>query len=98
MIEHVVLFRFSQNTTQQQRNKVISQLRALKGKIPGIVDLQCNHNFNQQSNRGFEIGLTVRLESRDALLAYGPHEEHRKVTAYMAEVGLEERVVVDFAL
>lgn len=98
MVEHVVLFKFSNGTTKEQKDYVITRLRALKNKIPGVLDVQCNYNFNDRNNGGFEIGLTVRLENRDALLTYNPHEEHMKVAAYMIEVGLVEHIVVDFEL
>jgi hypothetical protein len=93
-----VLFKFNDQTTREQKDSVIAGFRALRNKISGIVDLQCDYNFNERSNQGFEIGLTVRLENKEALSAYGPHEEHRKVASYMREVGLREHIVVDFEL
>lgn len=97
MIDHLVLLKFGAATTQDQKDAVIRSLRSLQGKVPGIVDLRCNYNFSERS-QGFEIGLTARFETKEALQAYGPHPEHQKVVSHMREVGLTDMIVVDFEI
>jgi len=95
MVEHIVLLKFSDQTTAEQRESVVQGLRGLQGVIPGILDLQCNYNISTR-NQGYQIGLTVRFLDEDAVAAYGSHPEHQKVVALMHEVGVLPPLVVDF--
>ncbi|MEH7304116.1 MULTISPECIES: Dabb family protein [Bacillaceae] len=97
MIEHVVIIKFDKMTTREHKDNVIQQLRSLVNSIPGIVDLRCNHNFSER-NQGFDIGLTIRFESMEALKAYGPHPEHQKVISCMIEAGMTDIIIVDFEI
>lgn len=78
MIEHIVLFRWTEQSSEEARNKVLMELRGLRSKIPGIVDLSCGTNFCDRS-KGYTHGLVVRFTDRAALQAYGPHPEHQRV-------------------
>ena len=52
----------------------MAELRGLKGKIAGIVDLSCGPNFSDLANC-YTHGLVVRFTDRAALEAYGPHPD-----------------------
>ena len=78
MIEHLVLFRWNADASAEAVTRVMEELRALKGQIPGIRDLTCGENFSPRS-QGFTHALAVRLEDRAALEAYGPHPAHQRV-------------------
>ncbi|BCJ86828.1 Dabb family protein [Effusibacillus dendaii] len=97
MVEHLVLFKFSETTTNEQKDAIIAQARQLKEAIPGIVDLKCGRNFSDRS-KGFEVGLSVRFENRQALEAYGPHPKHQELVAKLREIGMQETIVVDFPI
>ncbi|WCK52990.1 Dabb family protein [Aneurinibacillus sp. Ricciae_BoGa-3] len=97
MVEHIVLFKFSEGTQKDQKDEAIHKIKNLKHEIPGILDLQSNYNFST-SNQGFEIGLTVRLETKEALEAYGPHPKHQALVAYLKEIGLTDLIIVDFEI
>jgi hypothetical protein len=78
MIEHIVLFRWAEGASPDAVNRVVTELRELKGKIPGILDLSCGTNFCDRA-KGYTHGLVVRFANRAALDAYGPHPEHQRV-------------------
>jgi hypothetical protein len=78
MIEHIVLFRWTEEASQEAINSAVAELRKLKGKVPGIVDLSCGVNFCDRA-KGYTHGLVVRLTDRAALEAYGPHPDHQRV-------------------
>jgi hypothetical protein len=78
MIEHIVLFRWTEAASEEAKNEIMAELRRLKGKIPGIIDLSCGTNFCDRS-KGYTHGLVVRFTDRAALEAYGPHPEHQRV-------------------
>jgi hypothetical protein len=78
MVEHIVLFRWTAEASQEAMDSAVTELRKLKGKIPGIVDLSCGANFSDRA-KGYTHGLVVRFADRSALEAYTPHPEHQRV-------------------
>ncbi|WP_078428642.1 Dabb family protein [Alkalihalobacterium alkalinitrilicum] len=97
MIEHIVGFKFNENTTSEQKAEIIKRAKTLKDDIPGIVSLAVGTNFSERS-KGFELGLTVRFENREALEVYGPHPKHQELVSYLKEVGLTDILVLDFEI
>ena len=78
MIEHIVLFRWTKEASQEAIDSALAELRGLKGKIAGVVDLSCGANLSEWA-KGYTHGLVVRLTDRAALEAYYPHPEHQRV-------------------
>jgi hypothetical protein len=77
-VVHIVLFQWKADASSDAIDLAMEGLRALKPKIPGIVDLTCGPNFTDRS-KGFTHGLVVRFTGRAALETYGPHPEHQRV-------------------
>jgi Stress responsive A/B Barrel Domain. len=46
MVEHILLLRWTEEASQEAIDSVLAELRGLKGKIEGIVDLSCGANFS----------------------------------------------------
>lgn len=78
MIEHIVLFKWSEAATPELISKALDGLRTLKQNVPGIVDLTCGENFSQRS-QGFTHGMVVRFHDRAGLESYVPHPNHQKI-------------------
>lgn len=97
MIEHIVLFKFENSTTKEQKDEGLVRLRQLKNELPGILDIQANYNFTDRG-KGYEIGLTVRFVDHAAFEYYGPSSEHQAVVSYLKEIGLVDTLAVDFAI
>jgi heme-degrading monooxygenase HmoA len=97
LVEHIVLIKFRPEVTETEKAEIVSRLKSLKSVIPGILDIQAGRNFSTR-NQGFEVGLTVRFENREALEAYGPHPRHQEVVKRMQELGVENLIAVDFEL
>ncbi len=95
MVEHMVLLKFSADTPAAARVEVIRRLLELKDEVPGIVEMTAGENFSQRS-QGFQVGLLVRFEHREALQPIGQHPKHQAVYKYMESVGLEDIIAVDF--
>lgn len=97
MIDHIVLVKFSEATTQEQLQEVVDRFRALRPHLSGIVDLQAGLNFSPK-NQGYQVVLSVRFEDRAALEAYGPNPQHQEVAAFIREVGREDSIIVDIEI
>ncbi len=95
MVEHIVLLKFSPETTDEQKEELIRRTLLLKEIIPGIVDIQQGMNFSNRS-QGYEVGLTVRFKDRASLENYGPHPAHQETVSYLKDIGVEDSIIVDF--
>ena len=80
MIEHLVWFKLKPEVTSEQTRDLLEGLRALPAQIPGILHLACGEDFSGRS-QGYQVGLVVRFESREALANYGPHPAHETFIA-----------------
>jgi hypothetical protein len=94
MIDHIVLVKFSEKTTQDQLQEVVTRFKALKGHLTGIVDLQAGLNFSDK-NQGYQVVLSIRFEDQAALDAYVPHPKHQAIAAFIREVGRVDSIVAD---
>ena len=97
MVEHIVLFRWADEASQDAIASAVTELRGLKGKIEGIVDLSCGENFSDRS-KGFTHGLVVRFTNRAALEAYGPHPEHQRVVQNFINPIRADILALDYTL
>jgi hypothetical protein len=97
MVEHIVLIKFSPETTKEQKEELIRRTLQLKNMIPGILDIQQGFNFSNRS-QGYEIGLTVRFKDKASLDHYGPHPAHQEIVTYLKKIGTEDSIIVDFHL
>lgn len=97
MVEHIVFFKFDPKTTQAQKEEAITQLKGLKEQLPGILDIQAGLNFSERS-QGYELGLTVRFDSKESLINYGPSDEHQEVVRFLESIGNTDKLVVDFEI
>lgn len=97
MIDHIVLVKFSETTTNEQLLEVVERFKALRSQLTGIIDLQAGLNFSEK-NQGYQVVLSVRFEDRAALEAYGPNPQHQAVAAFIREVGRVDSIVVDIEI
>ncbi|OXM87705.1 Dabb family protein [Paenibacillus rigui] len=97
MIDHIVLVKFGESTTQEQLQEVVDRFKALRSHLTGIVDLQAGINFSEK-NQGYQVVLSVRFEDRAALQAYGPNPQHQEVAAFIREVGRVDSLIVDIEI
>ncbi|MFK7693928.1 Dabb family protein [Paenibacillus sp. HJGM_3] len=97
MIDHIVLVKFAETTTQEQLTEVVTRFRALRPHLKGVVDLQAGINFSEKS-QGYQVLLSVRFEDRAALEAYGPNPEHQAVAAFIREVGRVDSIIADIEI
>ena len=93
MIRHIAMFRFSPESTDDQRQAAVDGLRALPELVPSI--------------RGFEVGLTLGFVDEGADLAvvalfedeagwraYIDHPEHRRVAdTLIAPIRIERSTI-----
>jgi len=95
MVEHLVFFKFKPEVGVDQRKDVAAALVALKNIVPGVVDITCGENFTSRS-QGHQLGLFVRVESKEALDTYINHPAHKEVAETMIKPFTENILAIDY--
>lgn len=95
-LRHVVAFRFKPDVTPEQMQKVAEDFRALKDKVPQIIEFEGGADLGYlQKNGEFTHVFIVTVENEEDLAAYGAHPDHqafsRSVDPLLADV-----MVVDY--
>lgn len=77
MILHCVFLRLKASLPAEEKTAIFDALAALKGIIPGILNIQHGPNVSPEGlSGGFRDGFVVTFESADARDAYLVHPDH----------------------
>jgi hypothetical protein len=95
MVEHILLMRWTDEASKETIDNALAELRALKNKIAGIVDLSCGANFSERA-KGYTHGLIIRFADRAALEAYFPHPEHQRVVQNFIDPIRADTLILDY--
>jgi Stress responsive A/B Barrel Domain len=93
MVIHSFVFRWKAGVTAEQKLRAQTEIRALQGQIPGLLETYVGVNFSPRA-QGYELGGVMKFTDRAALEAYGPHPVHLKLLDWL--VPLIEPVEADF--
>ena len=95
-LRHVVLFAFRDDAPEDRIREVEAALAALKGQIPGIVDLEWGTNESpEELDQGFTHCFLVTFQDPAARDAYLPHPAHVAFGAVL-EPCLDRVLVLDY--
>ena len=79
MIRHCVFFRFRPEVPEAEREAIYAGLRALVGRIPGLLSAQFGPNTSSEGlAQGFNHGFIMDLadaQARDTYLADPEHQQ-----------------------
>jgi hypothetical protein len=78
MITHIALFKWKPDVTSDVIEHVMADVRALKEKVEGVLDIRCGQNFSKW-NEGYTHAFLVLTKDRKALEAYRKHPDHVEV-------------------
>lgn len=90
MIKHIVFFKLPQGF--EQKDLLVEKLNGLKDQIDFIRGLEVGINF-MDSERAFDLSLTVVLDSKETLSTYATHPNHLPVVDFIKSNGIETKVV-----
>lgn len=97
MVEHIVLFKWNEDAPPDAIQAAVDGLKGLRHRIPGIIDLSIGPNFSER-NKGYDTGLVVRFQDREALDAYGPHPLHQDVVQNLLAPIRADVLAVDYEI
>lgn len=93
MVIHTFAFRWKPGVTEEQHQRVVTAIRALQGRIPGLEETWVGLNFSPRS-QGYALGGVMKFADRAALEAYSDHPVHQELLSWL--MPLIEPVEVDF--
>ena len=91
MIKHIVFFKLSEDGLKQ-KDLIVEKLNSLKDDIDFMRALEVGINFDN-SDRAFDLSLTVVVDSKDALNNYAVNEKHVKVVEFIKSLDTQTKVV-----
>lgn len=97
MVRHIVMWKFKSNadlTPSEAADNIKGQLEALKGQIPGLIDLEVAKNRNE-SKTSYDLVMTADFESWEALAAFKVHPA-RVAISEICKYYRESRARVDY--
>ena len=95
MINHIVLIRWTEEASQEAKDSAMTELRNLKDKIPGIMDVSSGVNFSERA-KGYTHGLVMHFKDRAAVGAYLVHPEHVRVVQKFLNPIRSDTLVFDY--
>lgn len=97
MVRHIVSWNVKSEIAIEEKGEKLAKMKedleALKGVIPGIIELELITQPIAGSSA--DMMLNSLFESEDALQHYQVHPEHKKVGAYVATIACN-RVCMDY--
>ncbi|MDR1800574.1 MAG: Dabb family protein [Lachnospiraceae bacterium] len=98
MVKHIILWDMadglSNDEKAQRASDIKSQLEALYGVVPGLLEIKVYDSFLPNSNA--ELVLYSVFESQEALNGYQVHPAHVKVATETVRPFTKNRRCVDF--
>ena len=94
MVDHLVFFAVSEETSPEDLEDLLSSIRALENSIGSVVDLSVGEDFSGRSD-GYTHALFARFEDRGGLQEYMEHPDHLAVVEKLGE-RTTGRIVADY--
>lgn len=100
MVKHVILWQLKEEYSDAQKAEIkrgIKEgLEGLKGKIPGLLEIQVNIDPLASSN--CDVMLDSCFESEEALKGYAIHPEHVAVANGKVRPFTASRICMDYEI
>jgi hypothetical protein len=78
MLRHVVLINWTPEATDEQKERLVAELRKLPGLIPSIRALECGPSAGIHP-AAFDFGLVADFDDADGYRTYRDNAEHRAI-------------------
>lgn len=100
MVKHVILWQLKDELSDSEKEMVKAEIKAgleaLKGKIPGLIEIKVETDPLASSNA--DVMLDSLFESEEALRGYAVHPEHVAVADSKVGPYRKTRICMDFQI
>lgn len=98
MVKHIILWQLKDELSKEEKDKVKKEIKegleGLKGKVPGLIDINVIIEGLASSNA--DVMLDSTLESEEALKGYAVHPDHVEVADSKVRPYTKTRICLDF--
>ena len=98
MFRHVALFRWTEDSTDEQRSAVRSALAELPALIPELRDYRFGPDAGLDPGRNFDFAVVADVDSVEDYRAYSGHPAHVRVLTELLRPILADRAAVQYEL
>lgn len=95
MYRHVVLFRFTPESTPEQHEAVLTGLRALPAQIPELLDYRVGPNVGS-AELNYDFAVVADFAEPEHFDWYLEHPAHEAVAATLIRPILADRAAVQY--
>lgn len=95
MFRHVVLFRWTEDATDEQRATLVKRLRELPGRIPEIRAFVIGADAGVNPGN-YDFAVAADFADRDGYVVYRDHPAHRAVVEECIRPILADRAAVQY--
>jgi Stress responsive A/B Barrel Domain len=95
MIRHVVLFRWTEQATGEQKQRVAKELARLPSVVPSVRAYRIGADLGLRPGN-FEFAVAADFDDVDGYLAYRDHPEHRAIVEAFINPIVTERAAVQY--
>jgi hypothetical protein len=81
MLQHYILIKFKNGTSDEHIGEFRKRMLALRTKLPGIEHLEMGRDILRDA-RSWDLILIMRFASTEALRRYQQHPEHLSLMAF----------------
>ena len=96
-IRHVVVFKFDEDTTEEQVMALSEGLARLPGVIDELVDYRFGHDIGENDN-SWDFAVVADCADLEGYRAYRDHPEHQALIRDLVQPIVVERRSVQFAM
>lgn len=98
MVKHIILWQLKDELSKEEKDTVKKEIKegleGLKGKVPGLIDINVIIEGLASSNA--DVMLDSTLESEEALKGYAVHPAHVAVADSKVRPYTKTRICLDF--
>ncbi len=95
MIRHVVMFRWTPEATQEQKDRVAAELRRLPALLPVLRGYDVGADLGLAEGN-FEFAVVADFDDLEGLRAYRENPEHQAVIAEFIQPIAAQRAAVQY--
>ena len=79
---HIFAFQWKPNASEAQKAKAATEIAALQGKIPGLLETHVGQNISPRG-KGYTFGGMMRFKDKESLDAYPEQPAHQALLSWL---------------
>jgi Stress responsive A/B Barrel Domain len=95
MIRHMVMFRWTEEATPEQKQRVVDELGRLPSLVPSVRAFHLGYDLGLRPGN-FDFALAADFDDLDGYLAYRDHPEHQAMIVRFIQPVAAQRIAVQY--